>query len=92
MSFITLLAEVTFNAPLPKTNPNILSVVLNTALGVLGGISFIIVTWAGLKYVLSQGDPTKTAEARNQILYAGIGLGVAVAAGSVLALVRRYIL
>ncbi len=58
------------------TIPSILSVVF----GVLGLICVIVITIAGLQYVLSGGDPQKTAKAKNTILYAVIGLAVAISA------------
>jgi hypothetical protein len=88
---IHLVAQVILKSPLPKTNGNFIAVLINLALGILGGISFIIVVWAGMKYVLSQGDPSKTAEARNQILYAAIGIAVAVGAGGFVAFIRSIL-
>ncbi len=52
--------------------------------GILGGISVIIIIWAGTKYTLSGGDPAKTAEAKNQIMYAAIGIAVAISATAIL--------
>lgn len=79
------IADVVFKAPLPKTGDNIVRTLLQLAFGALGGISLIIVTWAGLKYTLSSGDPSKTAEAKNQILYAIVGIVVAISAEIILA-------
>jgi TRAP-type C4-dicarboxylate transport system permease small subunit len=83
MTFLSaaLLAQtIVLKNPLPKTSDSLFQDVLTIVFGVLGGISLIIITWAGMKYTLSQGDPGKTAEARNQIMYAAIGIGVAVSA------------
>jgi hypothetical protein len=55
--------------------------------GALGGVSVIVLVWAGMKYTLSAGDPTKTAEAKNQILYAAVGIVVALSASSIVALI-----
>ena len=84
MSFIYNLSEIVINSPLPKTSSTMLSNVLKVVFGVLGGISLIIVIWAGMKYTLSGGDPAKTAEAKNQIMYAAIGIVVALSAGAIL--------
>lgn len=58
---------------------------LNVAFGVAGAIALVIITLAGLRYVLSQGDPQTTAKAKNAILYALIGLIVVVFSRVILA-------
>lgn len=84
---INQLASITLNSPLPRTSDNLIENIVYVAFGVLGGISLIILVWAGMKYTLSSGDPAKTAEAKNQIIYAAIGIAVAVSATSIVALV-----
>ena len=79
----TLLAAIQINSPLPRTSSSLLENVLYVAFGVLGGISLIIMIWAGMKYTLSSGDPTKTSEAKNQIMYAAIGIAVALSATAI---------
>lgn len=61
------------------TNTNIDSI-LKLVFGVAGGVALLIITIAGFKYVLSQGNPQETAKAKNTILYALIGLVVCVTA------------
>ncbi len=77
------LAQIVINSPLPRTSGSLLSNILYIVFGVLGGISLIIVVWAGMKYTLSSGDPNKTAEAKNQIIYAAIGIAVALSASAI---------
>ena len=81
--FNTLLAAIQINSPLPKTSSSLLENILYVVFGVLGGISLIIMIWAGTKYTLSSGDPTKTTEAKNQILYAAIGIAGALSATAI---------
>lgn len=87
MQILFFLSDIVVNSPLPKTSTNLVSNVMKIAMGVLGGISVLIIIWAGMKYTLSQGDPAKTAEAKNQIIYAAIGLAVALSAGAILTFV-----
>lgn len=61
------------------TNTNIDSI-LKLVFGVAGGVALLIITIAGFKYVLSQGNPQETAKAKNTILYALIGLVICVTA------------
>ncbi|TAK89088.1 hypothetical protein EPO04_03235 [Patescibacteria group bacterium] len=56
-----------------------------------GVVAVIIVTWAGIQYITSQGDPRKVSEAKNTITYAVLGL--ILASGSYLIveyLVRQF--
>ncbi len=72
-------------ASLSTTIANVLTVVFGT----LGAISVLIIVIAGFQYILSSGDPAKTAKAKNTILYAVIGLVVAVSAGAIVNFVLR---
>ncbi|MEO5627556.1 MAG: MMCAP2_0565 family pilin-like conjugal transfer protein [Candidatus Saccharimonadales bacterium] len=54
--------------------------VLQIVFGVTGAIALLIVTIAGFQYTLSQGDPQKTAKAKDTILYAVIGLVISMSA------------
>ncbi len=47
---------------------------------VIGVAAVIVIIIAGIQYMLSTGDPTKTNNAKNAILYAIIGIVVAVIA------------
>lgn len=87
MNTLLYLAKITVSSPLPKTSDNFVTNALYVVFGALGGISLIMVTWAGMKYTLSGGDASKTAEAKNQIMYAIIGIAVAISASSIVAVI-----
>jgi len=53
---------------------------LQVAFALMGAIAVLIITIAALQYVISGGDPGKTAKAKDTILYAVIGLVVALSA------------
>jgi multisubunit Na+/H+ antiporter MnhB subunit len=80
----TIFSAIVINSPLPKTSDSLLENIMKLVAGILGGISVIIIIWAGTKYTLSGGDPAKTAEAKNQIMYAAIGIAVAISATAIL--------
>ena len=67
---------------LPQVDAN--QATLNNALsilfGVLAAIAVLIIVLQGIKYVLSQGDPQKATDARKGIIYAVVGLVVALSA------------
>ncbi|MEM6997298.1 MAG: hypothetical protein AAF413_00135 [Patescibacteria group bacterium] len=52
--------------------------VLTLAFSVLGALSVLMITLQGMRYALSGGDPGKTSQAKNGIIYAGVGMAVAI--------------
>jgi hypothetical protein len=50
---------------------------LDIVFGVIAVVTVLIIVVAGTQFILSRGDPQKTATARNTIIYAAIGLTVA---------------
>lgn len=61
--------------------------ILQIVFGVAGAIAFLIISIAGLQYTLSQGDPQRTAKAKNAILYALIGLVISMSAFAIVTFV-----
>lgn len=55
---------------------------------VTGIISVFMMSLGGLRYIMSSGDTSKLNSAKNTIMYAAIGLGVAASAG----IIARFIL
>ena len=80
-------------SPLP--NPGVLGsgdfvqTVLGIVFGVMGALAFMIIIIAGMRYTLSQGDPKATSEAKATILYAIIGLVIAITAESIVSFAIR---
>jgi hypothetical protein len=60
------------------------------ALGILGGISVIMIVIGGIKFATSAGDASGVSSAKNTILYAVIGLVVALMASGIVLLVTQY--
>lgn len=54
--------------------------ITNTILYVVGIISVVMLIWGGLRYVISGGDSKKVTDAKNTIMYAIIGLIIAILA------------
>jgi hypothetical protein len=52
--------------------------VLSITFAVIGGISVIMVIIGGIQYAGSQGDPAGTAKAKSTIIYAIIGVIIAI--------------
>jgi hypothetical protein len=54
--------------------------VINVLLFIIGAVAVIMIIIGGIKYVLSNGDSSQITSAKNTILYAVIGLVVALLA------------
>jgi hypothetical protein len=58
-------------------------VILSIVFGIVGALSLLFITIGGFRYVISQGDPQTVSKAKNTILYAIIGLVVAISAQAI---------
>lgn len=61
-------------------NTGIFTTVTNVMLFIVGAISVIMIVIGGLRYVISGGNTTNVTAAKNTILYAVVGLVVAMLA------------
>ena len=61
----------------------IVKLVVNWLLWFVGIISVIMLIWGGIRYATSAGDSNKVTSAKNTILYAIIGLVVAIFAWAI---------
>ncbi len=57
--------------------------IIDTALGILGGLAGIMIVVGGLKYVTAGGDQQKLTSAKHTVLYSTIGLVVAIMAAGI---------
>ena len=58
--------------------PGLITIVVNTLLIIVGAVAVIMLIWGGFKYITSAGDASAVTAAKNTILYAVIGIIVAV--------------
>ena len=90
-----ILAQITIEesdiggVPKPVPNDSTIAIVLEIVFAVLGSIALLVIVLSGLKYTLSRGNPDATTKARNGIIYAGVGLVLAILAFSVVRFVLR---
>jgi len=61
-------------------NNSIFSQITNTALFLIGAISVIMLIYGGIRYTISGGDEKAVTAAKNTILYAVVGIVVALLA------------
>lgn len=65
--------------------------ITSIALGIIGAISVIMLIWGGLRYIISGGDSKKITDAKNTILYAIIGLIIALLSYAIIRFVLNSI-
>ncbi len=77
---------------LPRSNawPSTIKTLLQAALGIIGAFAFLSMTLSGLKYITSGGDPGKTSEAKKGIVFALVGLAIAIAAEAIVTFVVNW--
>ena len=59
---------------------DVIKTVINVLLFIIGSLSVIMIIFGGIKYVISNGDSSQITSAKNTIMYAVIGLIVALLA------------
>lgn len=75
--------------PAGVADGGIVQTVLGIVFGIIGALSFLIIVIAGMRYMLAQGDPNATVQAKNTIIYALVGLVIAITAESIVSLAVR---
>lgn len=91
-TLIHLLAQVDpaeVNIPKAGANDINVQVILQLVFMFAGAICVLVITIAGLSYVLSTGDPQKAAKAKDSILYAVIGLSISILAYAIVTFVLK---
>lgn len=67
----------------PSSVPEVVTNVINILLYIVGAASVIMLIVGGIRYIMSQGDQAAISAAKNTILYAIIGVIVAIIAYAV---------
>ncbi len=63
--------------------------ILRIVFGISGSIALLIIVISGLRYILASGDPARMAQAKKGILYAVLGLVIALSGYSIVTFVVR---
>lgn len=72
------------------TGSDVLAVIMNIVFGVIGLIAVIVVSLAGFSYITSGGNPEKTARAKDTIIYALVGVVVAILGATITSFIAGY--
>ena len=67
----------------PRSNNNTLLDIFNYVYAVLGIIAVIMVVYAGIQMVISQGNSEKVATARRTVIYSIVGLIIIILSGTI---------
>lgn len=70
-----------------NNNDQVIQTIAGIAFGAIGALSLLMIVVSGLRYVTSAGDPERMKRAKDSIIYALVGLTVAITAESIVALV-----
>lgn len=65
--------------------------IVNVILWVVGILSVIMLIWGGIRYITSAGDSNKVTAAKNTIMYAVVGLVIAILAFAITNFVMKQI-
>jgi len=65
-----------------NTSSNI-AVIMGIVFGIAGALALLMISVSGLRYITSAGNPEKTSKAKNGIVYALIGLVIAISAEAI---------
>jgi hypothetical protein len=80
-NFLYFLALTSIDiSQLPTAKDNSEALIVNIVFSIAGALALLFVVIGGFRYVLSQGDPNATSQAKNTILFALVGLAVTVLA------------
>jgi hypothetical protein len=84
------MSKVKADLPHADTSSAQISNILSVVFGVLGAIALLMIVISGLRYITSAGDPQKASKAKDGIIYALVGLMLALfAQGIVVFIVNR---
>jgi lysylphosphatidylglycerol synthetase-like protein (DUF2156 family) len=70
-----------------KSLPAVIGDIVNIALFIIGAISVVMLIYGGITYSTSAGDSTKITKAKHTIMYAIVGLVVAILAYAIVGFV-----
>lgn len=77
--------------PASVQSGSFIPILLTLVIGIVAAISVLFVAIGGVRYIISQGDPQGAAKAKNTIIYALIGLAVAVIAQGIVIFVVKQV-
>lgn len=71
------------NLPQVAADSNTITTILSVVFGILGVVCVFLLIYAGMQFITGGDDPQKVKNARNTIIWALIGLGIALLAEAI---------
>lgn len=71
--------------------PTLIRKITEYVLTIIAALATLMFVWSGILFVISGGDEGKVTKARNALMWAAIGLGIALAGSGLLAVIREVI-
>jgi CDP-diglyceride synthetase len=75
------------NLPNSDVNSSTIKTILGIVFGIVGALALLMLVVSGLRYVISGGDPNRISKAKDGIIFALIGLLIALTAEAIVAFV-----
>ncbi len=69
--------------PQPSANTSTIQTVLTIVFGIVGALALLMIIVSGLRYILSAGDPQRMSKAKDGIIYALVGIVIAITAEAI---------
>ncbi|MET0779276.1 MAG: hypothetical protein ABWY71_00420 [Candidatus Saccharimonadales bacterium] len=73
--------------PTVQAGQNSLTVAMQITFGIIGGVAVVIIMIAAMSMIAAQGEPQKIAKARQTVIFAAVGLAIAVSAEAIVTFV-----
>ncbi len=71
--------------------PTLINNIVIYVSGVIGGLAVIMFVWAGILFLTSAGNEGQLTKARKALLYAVIGLAIALVGGGLITFIKNII-
>lgn len=86
--FAVTVRSVDYNTGLPEpaANASQIDTIFQIIIATLAALSVLMIVIAGFRFIVGQGNPQETAKARNTIVYAVVGLLLAICGQAILTL------
>jgi FtsH-binding integral membrane protein len=75
------------NLPTPKADTSAIQTTLQIVFGIAGALALLMIVVSGLRYIISSGNPDRISKAKDGIIFALVGLLIAITAEAIVSFV-----
>jgi hypothetical protein len=87
--YLTATAVHSYSLPHVDGDQNAIKAIMSIIFGFIGAIALLVIVVSGFRYIISAGDPQKASQAKNGIIFALVGLIIAISADAIVAFVVK---